>query len=76
MSQQHPLDWRISAAVYDAIERFAERVAVELEKQAGHAPARETEAALQRAAWAVREAGKSPRTKRPEAHVSEQAGDE
>lgn len=66
-------DFEIHAAISDAIERFAERLFAELMKQAGQAPVREAEAALQRAAWAVREAGKSQRTRRREAREAEQA---
>ncbi len=63
-------NWQTHAAISDAIESFANRVAAELEKQAGQAGARESEAALQRAAWAIREAGKSPRTRRREARAA------
>jgi hypothetical protein len=60
-------DFEIHAAIADAIERFAPRVADELTKQAWQAVVRESQVALVRAAWAIREAGKSQRTRRREA---------
>ena len=60
-------DAEIHAAIADAIERFANRVADELTKQAAMAILPASDAALVRAAWAIREAGKSNRTRRREA---------
>lgn len=69
-------DFEIPSAIADAIERFANKLADELEQQSKQAIALESEAALRRAAHAAREAGKSNRTRRNEAREIAKASKE
>lgn len=69
-------DAEVGALVADAIERFANRLADELTKQASMSPVIESDRMLRRAAAAVREAGKSPRTWRREAREAEKKASE
>lgn len=66
MTRANPLAWQTHAAISDAIEQFANRMAAGLERAAGPRKGA-VAAALLYAAEAVHEAGKSPRTRRREA---------
>jgi hypothetical protein len=61
--------------IADAIERFANKLADELDKQAGQALANETAAALERAARAAREAGKTRRTRNRDHRAAQGKGE-